>query len=78
MSRDVVGPLTPDEEVATDDKHDPDRSQHEPSAVSVVFVAHEADPTHRVSIHLQSTTQDSPDKIRKVFSYRQKYIFSQG
>lgn len=52
MSQDIVRPLTPDEEVATNDKHYPNRSQHEPSTVSVVFVAHEADPTHWVSIHL--------------------------
>lgn len=46
--------LTPNEEVATNNKHHSDGSQHESSTVSIVFVTHEADPTHRVSIHLCS------------------------
>lgn len=50
----IVETLTPNEEVATNNKHHSDGSQHEPGAVSVVFVTHKADPTHRVSVHLWS------------------------
>lgn len=45
--------LTPYEEVATDDEHHPDGSQNKSSPVPVVLVAHKADPTHRVSVHLE-------------------------
>lgn len=48
----LVSTLTPNEEVATDNKHHSDGSQHESGPVPVVFVAHEADPAHGVSVHL--------------------------
>lgn len=59
----IIKSLTPNEEVATNNKYHPNGSQHKSSAVSVVFVANKADPTHRVSIHLRSTTQYSRDKL---------------
>lgn len=46
--------LTPNEEVATNNKHHSDGSQHESSTVPIVFVTHKADPAHRVSVHLRS------------------------
>lgn len=49
-----VSTLTPNEEVATNNKHHSNGSQHESSTVSIVFVTHKADPTHRVSVHLCS------------------------
>lgn len=49
----LVRDLTPYEEVAAYDKHDTDGGQHETGPVQVVLVAHKADPTHRVSIHLE-------------------------
>lgn len=49
----LVRDLTPYEEVAAYDKHDTDGGQHKTGPVQVVLVAHKADPTHRVSIHLE-------------------------
>lgn len=45
---------TPNEEVATDNKHHSNRCQHKPSSVPIVLIADKTDPTHRVSIHLWS------------------------
>lgn len=48
----LVRHLTPYEEVAAYDEYDADGGQDETGTVQVVLVAHEADPTHRISIHL--------------------------
>ena len=51
--------LTPNQEVATENQHDPDGCEHEPGPVSVVLITHETDPAHRVSVHLWTTqTED--------------------
>lgn len=49
--------LTSYEEIATNDKHNSNGSQHKASTVAVVLIAHETDPTDRVSVHLCQTTE---------------------
>lgn len=44
--------LTSDQEVTTNDQHNTNGGQDEAGPVFVVFVAHETNATHWVSIHL--------------------------
>jgi len=44
---------TSDQEVASDDEHHADGREYESGAVVVVLIAHEADATHRVPVHLE-------------------------
>lgn len=61
---DLVGDLTPYEEVASYDEHHTDGGQDKTGTVQVVLVSHEADPTYRVSIHLVGDICVSLDTVQ--------------